>query len=107
MWDWAIYGGLIAGGLAFGGGLAFVGVRVLRALRDLKRLRRHVSKELDRLTELGEVTAAKAEAATDTSRLQRSLARLRVALARLAVLRAAVDEAEATVGRLTAVYPRK
>ena len=107
MWDWAVWGALIAGFLAVAGAVAFLVVRVLRALRDLKRLRRHVFKELDRLAELGEATAEKAAQATDTARLERSLSRLRVALARLAVLRSAADEAEDSLGRLTAVYPRK
>jgi hypothetical protein len=105
--DWAVYGALIAGFLAILGALVFLGVRVLQAWRGLKRLRRHTAKELDRLAQLGEETARKAETAGDTAELDRSLARLRVTLARFNVLRAALDEATDVVTRVTAVYPRK
>jgi hypothetical protein len=53
-------------------------------------------------------TANKAAAVGDeTAELQESLGRLRVSLAKLAVLRAALDEAEITFGRVAAVVPRK
>jgi sigma54-dependent transcription regulator len=42
-----------------------------------------------------------------TPRLETSLARLRRSLARAAVLRAAVQDVQDSLGRLTAVYPRK
>jgi hypothetical protein len=77
---WTIYVGLGAGVLAVVGGAVFLTVRILEAWRTLKRLRRHVGRELDRL---------------------------RSGLAQLAVLRRALDEATGTFGRLTAVYPRK
>ena len=78
-------------------------MRALQGWRALKRLRRHLGKELERLADLGEATADKVEAASDTAELDASLARLRVTLARLAVLRAALDEATSPVA---AVFPR-
>ena len=97
-----IYAALIAGVLAVLGALGFLAVRVLQGWRTLRRLRRHLGKELERLADLGEETADKVEAASDTAELDASLARLRVTLARLAVLRLAIDEASA----VAAVFPR-
>ena len=105
--DWAIYGALIAGFLALSGALAFLVVRSLQAWRALKRLRRHLAKELARLADLAEHTADKVGAATDTAELTESLARLRVTLRRFALLREALDETTAAFARVTAVYPRK
>jgi len=98
-----IYAALIAGTLAVFAAFGFLGVRVLQGWRTLKRLRRHLGKELERLADLGEATADKVEAASDTAALDASVARLRISLARLAVLRAALDEATAPVA---AVMPR-
>jgi hypothetical protein len=105
--DWTIYGALIAGFLAVSGASAFLVVRILQGRRMLKRFRRHLAKELQRLADLGEQTAEKVETAGDTAQLDESLGRLRVTLARFAVLRAALDEATDAVTRVTAVYPRK
>jgi hypothetical protein len=105
--DWAIYGALIAGFLALSGALAFLVVRILQAWRALKRLRRHLAKELEGLADLAEQTADKVGTATDTAELTESLTRLRVTLRRLALLREALDEATAAFARVTAVYPRK
>ena len=69
-------------------------VRSLEAWRALKRLRRGIARELERLADLGEITADKLETATDTAKLETSLSRLRVDLARFAVLQRAVDEAQ-------------
>ena len=104
---WTIYVALIAGFLAVAGAAAFLVVRVLEAWRALKRLRRHLGKELDRLAMLTEQTAENAARASDRTKLEQSLGRLRVALAQFAVLRGVVDEATATFGRFTALYPRK
>ncbi len=98
-----IYAALAAGAVAVLAALGFLLVSALRGWRALKRLRRHLGKELERLADLGEVTADKVEAASDTAELDASLARLRVTLARLAILRAALDEA---VGPVAAVFPR-
>jgi len=105
--DWTVYGALIAGFLAICAGIAVVVVRILDAWRTLKRLRRHMGKELDRLADLGEQAAEKAATATDTSALDARLARLRATLARFAVLGEAFDEAKSSVTRVAAVYPRK
>jgi hypothetical protein len=101
--NWVIYAALAVGTLAFMGALGFLGVRILQGWRTLKRLRRHLGKELERLADLGEATADKVGAASDTAALDASVTRLRVSLARLAVLRAALDEATAPVA---AVIPR-
>jgi len=98
-----IYAALAAAAVAVLASLCFLLVRALQGWRTLKRLRRHLGKELERLADLGEVTADKVEAASNTAELDASVARLRVTLARLAVLRAALDEATAPVA---AVLPR-
>jgi uncharacterized membrane protein YcjF (UPF0283 family) len=105
--DWAIWTALIVGALAVLAGLGFLGVRSLQGWRTLKRFRRHLGKELERLADAGERTAEAAARATDTTELDQSLGRLRVTLARFALLREALDEASGAVGRLAAVYPRK
>jgi biopolymer transport protein ExbB/TolQ len=107
MWDWLIWGALIAAGLATIGALALLVVRILQAWRDFKRSRRHLVRALDRVSESAERAARKAEAAGDTRELQQSVARLRRSLAQLDVLRAAADEAQATLGRFTGLVPRK
>ena len=103
MWDWLVYAALIVGALAIAGAAALLAVRVLQALRAFKRLRRHVFRELDRVAVKTEATVDKLGSASDTARLDGSLARLRESLAQLAVLRAAWDEATA----FTSVIPRK
>ena len=82
-------------------------MRVLESLRALKRFRRGLGSELERLADLGEVTADRLETAADTAQLESSLSRLRADLARLAVLREALDEANATFDRLGLAYLRK
>jgi hypothetical protein len=103
MWNWLIYAALAVATLATTGGLALLAVRVLQAWRSLKRLRRHVARELDRLADLAEQTADKVESVSDTGELDRSLASLRSSLAQAAVLREAWDEATS----FTALIPRK
>jgi len=103
MWNWLIYTALAVAVLTTTGGLALLTVRVLQAWRSLKRLRRHVAKELDRLADLAEQTADKVESVSDTGELDRSLASLRSSLAQAAVLREAWDEATS----FTALIPRK
>jgi len=107
MWNWAIYGALIAGSLAVIAASGFLAVRVLQGWRLVKRLRRHLGKELERLADLGEATADKMAAASDTAEIEASVSRLRVTLARLAVLRAAIDEVRGTFRPIAAVFPRK
>ena len=92
--------------LAVLGGLALLGVRVLQAWRDLKRFRRHLSRELEQLAERAETTAVKVESASDTEELEGSVGRLRRSLAMLAVLRAELDDVSAIVGGVRAFFPR-
>ncbi len=94
MWDWAIWGALVAGALAVGGATAFLAVRALEAWRRLKRLRRRVAGGLEALASAGEKTAERAAAAADTTQLERSLGRLRGSLAQLAVLRRALEDVQ-------------
>ena len=107
VWDWAVYGALIAGFPAVSGALALLVVRALRAWRALKRLRRGIGRELHRLADLGEATADAMAAASDTAKLDSSLSRLRADLARLAILRQALDEVDDTFRRLAWVFPRR
>jgi uncharacterized membrane protein YcjF (UPF0283 family) len=107
MWNWLDYGALIVGAVAVAAALVLLAVRLLQAWRSLKRLRRHLGKELDRLATLAEAAAEKTASATDTRRLDESLAALRETLARFAVLRGALEEVGETVGRVTAFVPRK
>ena len=107
MWNWAIYGALSVVLFAGAGALALLAVRALAAWRALKRLRRGIGRELERLADLGEATADKLGAATDTAKLDTSLSRLRIDLARFAILRQALDEAQATFKRSAWIYPSK
>ena len=105
--DWAVYGALIAGILAFLGAAAFVGVRALQGWRTLKRVRRHLAKSLAALATSAEHTGEIVERISDQRELEGSLSRLRVATRQLNVVRAAIDEVTDSVGRVAAVYPRK
>jgi hypothetical protein len=105
--DWTIYGALILGVLAVTVGAVRLFVRMREMWRSLKRLRRNLAGELERLATVAEATSAAAERAGDQERLNESLGRLRVSIAQLAVLRAAFDEATDAFGRFTAVVPRK
>jgi len=107
MGNWLIYAALAAGALAVLAALVFLAIRVLRAWRDLKRLRRHVARELDRLADRMETMADSAARASDTARLEQSADHLHMTLARFAVLREALDEATAAVGLVTALVPQK
>jgi hypothetical protein len=107
MWDWAIWGALILAVLTGAAALALLVKRSLRAWRDVNDTRRDVVDRLGGLATAGEAVAGKIATAGDTAELHASLARLRVSLARLNVLRAALDEAQVTFGRVTALVPRK
>jgi hypothetical protein len=107
MWDWVIWAvlsGVVLAGIA---ALVLLVLRASEAWRAFKDTRRGVIDGLDEFTSKAETTANRLEATGDTAELQESLGRLRVSLARLAVLRAAIDEADHTVGRFTAFVPRK
>src|SRR5207237_9977229 len=105
--DGASLGALIPPALA---GITALGVRAVRvreAWHGFKDVRRDVVRRLGEFAAKAEATADKVAGAGDTAELQESLGRLRVSLAQLAVLRAAIDEAQVTFGRVTAVVPRK
>jgi hypothetical protein len=82
--------------------------RGLETFRAVKSLGRDASDGLARI----EASAARIEehlaaAAESGSRLDAELAQLRRSRAQLNVLRSAIDEARDSLGRVTAVYPRK
>ena len=106
MWDWAIWAALVLGGAA---GIAATVLVVRRALSTWHRAdetRREAVRRLDQFAAKAEVAADRIAVVGDTAELQTSLERLRVSLAQLAVLRAALDEVNGTVGRVTAYLPR-
>ena len=105
--DWTIYGALAAGFFAIAGAAVFVVVRSLQSWRSLKRFRRRLGRELDRLDELTERASETAARASDQAELEQSLARLRVSLAQFEVLRSAFEDATDTFDRFIAFYPRK
>jgi hypothetical protein len=105
--DWAVYGALIAGILAFLAAAAFLTARALQGWRTLKRARRHLAKSLAELASSADRTGEIVERISDQTPLEQSLARLRVTLAKLAVLRAAVGEVDDSRRVVTAFYPRK
>ena len=108
MWNWAIWGALIVAFLVAIAAAVLLAKRTLTAWRDFNDTRRDLVRRLDQLAASAEETADKAAAVgEDTAELHESLGRLRVSLAKLAVLRAALDEAEITFGRVAAVVPRK
>ena len=106
MYDWAIWAALIAGAVALGIGIARLVTQIAGTWRQFKRTRRHLIKELDRVTAGAEAMAAKLAATEDvTGRLEASLERLRVSLARLKVLTDALDEVDAMVRRVGWLTP--
>jgi hypothetical protein len=107
MWDWTIWGALIVSAVAGTGAVAVLVLRGLEAWRGFKSTRRRVLDALDEFAAKAESTADRVSTAGDTAELQASVARLRASLARFAVLREAIDEAQETFGRATALVPRK
>ena len=80
----------------------------LEAFRGAKRLGGVVSSELERIEQASaQIERHLALAAESGSKLDAKLAQLRRSQARLNVLRSAIDEVRDSVGRVTAVYPRK
>ena len=107
MWDWAIWAALVLGTLAGIAALALLVVRSLEAWRSFQQTWGAVVGGLDEFAAQAEAVADKLAAADGTAELQKSVGRLRVSLARLDVLRAALDEVDGTVGRVTAYLPHK
>ncbi len=80
----------------------------LEAFRGFKRLGNAVSTEVERIEQASaQIERHLALAAESGSKLDAKLAQLRRSQARLNVLRSAIDEVRDSVGRVTAVYPRK
>jgi hypothetical protein len=90
------------------GSLIYATTTGLTAFRHFKRLGRETGGELERISaKTGEIEQHLARAAEAGSRLEASLARLRASRARLQVLTSALADVRASVGRITAVYPKK
>lgn len=86
----------------------YLTLKGLEAFRGAKRLNGAVSEGLERIERAsGEIEVHLARAEASGSRLDAELAQLRRSRARLNVLRSAIDEVRDSVGRVTAVYPRK
>ena len=82
--------------------------RGLALWRDLRRVGGAFVAALDDVGRKLEGMSAAAEGLGDvTARAEPPVDRLRVSLARLAVLRSAIRDVQDSVGRVTAVYPRK
>jgi hypothetical protein len=80
----------------------------LEAFRGVKRLGAAVTTEVERIEQVsGEIERHLALAAESGSKLDAKLEQLRRSRARLNVLTSAIDEVRDSVGRVTAVYPRK
>jgi hypothetical protein len=89
-------------------GAAYVFLRVRRFWRILKAFVPALEGTLHELTGSIDKLGRNMESfESSTPRLETSLARLRRSLARAAVLRAAMQDVQDSLGRLTAVYPRK
>ncbi len=94
--------------LLLAGSVLYITVTGLAVFRDFKRLGRSVAAGIERIeTSSGRNEAHLARAAESGSRLDGELAELRRSRARLNVLTSALADARASVGRITAVYPRK
>jgi hypothetical protein len=108
MWDWGIWGALIVVVVAGLAALVLCALRVREAWRTARDTPQDVLRRLDEFSRKAEAVAEKIAAASDaTVELEGSIERLRISLAQLAVLRAALDEATGTVGRVAAYLPRK
>jgi uncharacterized membrane protein len=94
--------------LASTAGAIYVFLRLRRSWRDFKSFGSALEGSIQQLTTSVERLSRDMEAfASATPRLEESTERLQHSLARAAVLRAAVQDARNSLGRLTAVYPRK
>jgi hypothetical protein len=107
VWDWAIWAAFVLGTAAGIAALVLFVLRSLEAWRAFRETRRAILGGLDEFAAQAEAVAEKLASADDTAELHESLGRLRLSLARLAVLRAAIDEADETFGRVLAVVPHK
>ena len=89
-------------------GAVYVFLRFRRFWRTFKSFVSTLDGTFQQLTASLDQLSSNAESfGAETPKLEASLARLRSSLARAAVLRAALQDAQDSLGRLTAVYPRK
>jgi len=102
---WAVWVGLAIGVLAVAFGVYRAVRQLLDLFRSLKRLRRESARALEELMRAAERLADKVP--DPGTKLQPALERLARDQARLNVLLAAVDDVRDSVGRVSAVYPRK
>jgi hypothetical protein len=90
------------------GGLALVGLRGLELWRTFKAFGRALEQTIAAvMSSVDRLAASTERASAAPERLEPALARLRGDLARAAVLRAAIQDVQASLGRLTAFYPSK
>jgi hypothetical protein len=100
--------GLVVLLFALTAGALYVFLRARLAWRTAKSFVPALDGSVRDLTRSLNRLADNAESIRDgTPRLDASVARLQRSVARLNVLRAAVDDARDSLGRITAVYPRK
>ena len=86
----------------------YLTLKGLEAFRAFKRLTRSLTAGLERIERAsGDVERHLALASESGSRLESELGHLRRSRARLNVLLSAIADVRASVGRVTAVYPRK
>ena len=86
----------------------YLTLKGLEAFRAFKAVGRNLTSEIERIEQASAgIERHLALAAESTARLDAELAQLRRSRARLNVLTSAIDDVRASVGRLTAVYPRK
>jgi len=88
--------------------VVFVTLRGLETFRAFKSLGQSVAKGLERIeASTAQIEVHLARAAESGTQLDSELAQLRRSRARLNVLTSALADVRASVGRVTAVYPRK
>jgi hypothetical protein len=89
-------------------GAVHVFLRGRAFMRTFRSFSGDMDRTMERLTaSLDQLERNSQELGSSTPKLEASLARLRVSLARGAVLQAAMQDVLGSVGRLSAVYPRK
>jgi hypothetical protein len=94
--------------VSVGASAIFLTLKGLEAFRAFKALARSATSELERIERAsGDIERHLALAAESSTRLNAELAQLRRSRARLNVLTSAIEDVRASVGRITAVYPRK
>ena len=101
---WAVWVGLAIGVLTVAFGVFRAVRQLVDVFRALRRLKREIANGLEQLGRSAERLGDHPDAA---AKLQPTLTRFARDRAHLNVLLAAVDDVRDSVGRVTAVYPRK